>query len=868
MLRRVLLASSCVCAALTWSAGAFAQSTTPAPQGGSVGPAGVPVGKGPSSPQPRQPGASRSDAGQRAAPTRQDVNAASATEVGEVVVTAARRGDTVQRAPIAITAFTDERRNLLGIENARDITNLTPSLSLQGEYLTLRGVGRYEDPGQGTDPGVAISVDGVYTSSPAYLNQPDFLTDRIEVVPGPNSVFGRNSVGGTVNVISKRPTDDFHVDLRAGYTSFDESYVQGAVSGPIAPTLKFKLGYAFSNDPNTPSGPQKNLAPGVKEPNSGDTRLYDAQLEWTPTSDIDVWFRYQGFSENLSGAYGVETGLGGGVGVASPYLTGTPATYASIGFDSLAPNPQYGLPGNANPSASDRFKTLLDDPGRVELKGDDTFTINFKWDLHFATLTYLGGYSQYDYFADTDADGTDRKSFIAPGTSTQPNGYVVASEYIDHTVQRKKFSSHEVILTSPDNQPLRWVLGGYYYEERYKTSFATADPLATYLAAPLNGKTFAPAAPNPNDDIYSQLTALRSKNEAVYGQLDYDLTSKIRLTGFIRGNFDQRFGSDAFREIYDLYGFGGLVAGGGAPLGLDVTPSPGAASARANFSDWTGKVAAEYHPDNTLTAYASVSRGYKSGGFDLGAFAPIPEVKPEVLTDYEGGVKKSWGRSFLIDAALYYYDYSNLQVPITTGSVVNNPLTGPGLIYTPTTVNAQTTHSIGLELQSVWSPLKDLHLTFVYSYLYAQFIDFTSPTGAAIHDPSLGGRNYANLDGNTIPQAPRNKFAILPQYVIHLPANTDLSLSSTLSFTDKEYYAVFNTPNYTAPSYYNLDLRAVLQPRNSHFTAIFYGRNVTNTTQYIFFGASGTGATAPLPEENLYTVYPGRVFGLELQYRY
>ena len=198
-----------------------------------------------------------------------------------------------------------------------------------------------------------------------------------------------------------------------------------------------------------------------------------------------------------------------------------------------------------------------------------------------------------------------------------------------------------------------------------------------------------------------------------------------------------------------------------------------------------------------------------------------------------------------------------------------NPVTGgPLTTFGTSLLNAQSSHSLGFELESVWSPIENLHLTLVYSYQDAVFDDFHSASaGGVILDPT-SNVTYSNLKGNTVPQAPQNKVTILPQYVMHLPTG-ELSLSATYTWTDSEYYGVFNTPNYRAPSYYNLDLRAVYQPAKSHFTVIAYARNVTNSLQYIYRGPGQTTGLPVFPlNQTVYTLSEPRTFGAEVQYRF
>ena len=241
-------------------------------------------------------------------------------------------------------------------------------------------------------------------------------------------------------------------------------------------------------------------------------------------------------------------------------------------------------------------------------------------------------------------------------------------------------------------------------------------------------------------------------------------------------------------------------------------------------------------------------------------------MKPETVTDYEGGLKKTFGRQLLIDAAAFYYDYGGLQVPITLatpGPV--NPQTGAGtILYSPGLTNAQHTQSYGVELEAVYSPLENLHFTLIYSWQQARFQEFTTGIpGVGIADPATGVSRL-DLRGNTVPQVPENKISFIPNYVWHT-GRGDLSLSATGTFTDSEYYAVFTTPNYKAPSYYNLDFRAVYQPTNSHWTGILYCRNVTNSNQVIYHYASVPVTGEP---QNIYTLAEQRAVGGELQYRF
>ena len=851
MLSRGRLMVCCSLIALTWARAAETQ-TNPSGQSAPTS-APAPATKPKAT---RTNGTSRSDPGARAAPTNQDTSAASGKAIGEtIVVTGSRRKDTIQRTPEAITAFTDERRNLIGVTSGQDIVNLTPSASLQGEYLTVRGVGRFEDPGQGLDPGIAVNIDGVYTASPAYLSQPDFLTDRVEILRGPQSVQGHTAAGGEVDLYSRRPTDAYHADIRFGGTTLDEGYSNLAFSGPITDNLKFRVSEAY----DVTGGPgQDNISAAAqnsnKQPGAGDSLILEAQLEWTPTDDIDIWARYQNFQQHYNGFYGV----GAGVGQLSPYLPSGagPAPIFANPFFGLAPNPAYGLSPRSNPSILDPFKTDENTIGHGDIHDDHTITINATDDLGWATLKYVGNYSQYVTQTLLDVDYGSRQYFSSPGGTILPPGRLVPASYTENSPQSKHWGSNEISLSSNGLDRFRWLVGAYQYEENYVTGFNIEDPLAAYLSHPVSSvTTLALAAPNPSRSFYSQTTKLATETQAAYGQVDYDFTPTVRGSAAFRYDWDERQGSDNYRTIYDVYGFYG---DDGAPkVGLDLTPKAHAASAQGAYHNQTGKAGLEWHPDKSLIAYASVSRGYEPGGFRLGAFSQIPSVKTETLMDYEIGVKKTWGSFLIFDASGFYYQYNNLQVPISIAVP-----TAKGDIFQLALTNAQRARSYGTELETVVSPTSDLHLTFLYSYLNTAFEEFQNPiSGQGLVDTSTNAV-YESLRGNPIPYSPKNKFTFSPQYTMHFK-NADLSLSAVYSYQGSEYDGVFKNPNYRARQYENLSFRALYQPKQTHWTAIIYARNVTNSTQFVYHAPS-----LFYPSLTAYTVNPPFIFGGEIQYRF
>jgi iron complex outermembrane receptor protein len=871
MAQRNRLMLSCAIGAVLFSAGAAAAQSQPAPQAAG---------------QTTQSTSATSDAAARASQTSQSTQAASAAAIGEVVVTATSRRLSLQHVPVAASAYTEQRRNLVGIETASDIVNFTPSLSLNGEFLSIRGVGRYTDE-LGTDPGVAVFVDGIYTPSPDYLNQPDFFSDRIEILRGPQGTLGGdNDIGGSVNVVEKRPTTDFHEEGRVGINNYENWFTDLSVSGPIRDNLTFRLADSYAVQP-TNDGFVKNLDSKIY-PGSGSSNLFEGQIDWKPTNNFDAWFKIQNFGSDNAASYGVNP-------TQYPISTVSYCPTINLAANScLGPNgaslflAQTPPVGNPQLSTRPKFPNVVDVnvPGYTKEKNDWTFTTQLTWSLPGATLEYIGGYSQYDYDYLSDLDGTPSNAFAFPLISAVNTGQ-----------QAEQWYQNEVQLKSDNSGKLHWIVGAFQYWNHYTAPYLDEEPNNASLATPVFATGpgagscavtgpipgSCPLAPaNPHRTTYSQIGTLTDESEALYGNLDYSLTDTLKLTGGLRYNWDHKDGSVSYREIFDTAG----VFFDPPLFALDVTPPGANESAHISSSDWTGKVGLEWQPDPSTLVYGSVSKGYKSSGMALLDISPIPIVPPETLYDYEGGVKKTFGSQLLINADVYYYDYHNLQQFLTVEGANN--------LFSSELVSAQRARTYGFELESVWSPTPDFQLTFNYSYLNATFTQFSLPggpivdvsqlapgcigTGTVASGPgSCNGVSHANLNGNAVPQSPQNKVTVNPVYTMHLPIG-QLTLSATYAFVDKQYYGVFSNPGFLAPSYYDLDLRLLYQPPQGHFTFVLFARNVTNQVQIVNYSTGSftsgpanliSGAAAfPRSGQVTYFANPPRVFGAEFQVRF
>jgi iron complex outermembrane receptor protein len=192
------------------------------------------------------------------------------------VVTAEKREQSIQDVPVAVSAYTSARRDMLGVNTIEDVARITPSLSYtNNDRLSIRGFGRLTNS-IGTDPSVALYSDGIFSTSMADTSTPSLFIDRTEILRGPQgTLYGRNSIGGTVNVISKRPTEDFNGEVRGQLGNYGFWRTDGLMRGPITDSLRFLVGGSMEK---RDEGFIRNLGP-AEDTATSDRWIAEAQLE-------------------------------------------------------------------------------------------------------------------------------------------------------------------------------------------------------------------------------------------------------------------------------------------------------------------------------------------------------------------------------------------------------------------------------------------------------------------------------------------------------------------------------------------------------------------------------------------------------------
>ena len=805
-----------------------------------------------------------------AAPALAQNAPSSGTTIEEIVVTAEKREQSLQDVPVAVTAYTSERREVLGVNTVEDLARMTPSLSYtNNDRLSIRGFGRLTNS-IGTDPSVALYSDGIFSNSMADASTPPLFIERTEVLRGPQgTLYGRNSIGGTMNVISKRPTEEFQGEIRGLVGNYESWRLDGLVRGPIAENLRFLVGGSL-----------------------------EVQLEADLGENTLARLRYSKFDWDDS--YGVGNTLNS---IITPYDT---TSFVGTGTSALYYNTTLGFTG-VNPAVQDPYTINVNWGAYGSLDNHHRLHLDITHDLGWATLKYLGGYQQYDYNTSSDSDYSNRAGpqnlsvpdLDGPGPLTAFTATNVATDARTFYEERQSWYSNELNLSSNSDGPLNWIVGVFQYYQEYDQPQGirvVGDP-GMFNPISLAGGS---VPENPRGAFLYVDGHLETKSYAAFGQVDYEFAPTWTLTAGLRYTYDQKDGHDIARYVArvpsaalltGLVGAGlpisvaqGLsldlttqqVCGGftvascaANPLTADLFANPGGGLRRnlsGDWDAWTGTLGVQWQPEGDTNLYARYSRGYKSGGW-LGSngLTPDPIVEPEYVDSFEIGAKKTFGGVFQLNAAAFYSDYRGFQVPLT---VPLGTITGTRFLNLDAEVS-------GIELEGQWSPIDNLQLYGNYAYLNAKvaegccFVDQADPRalapGARPTGPALANGNQPQtLVDNRLPLSPEHKFTVGGNYTWDFNAGS-LTANGSYTWTGDQQSTIFANPIYESPQNEIADFRLLWRDVDDRYTLIAFVKNAFDEVAYQ--SSTATSPSAVGPRRTVILNFP-RTFGAEVHFRF
>jgi iron complex outermembrane receptor protein len=774
------------------------------------------------------------------APAAQPVN-----QLGEVIVTATRREQNVQKLALPITAVGSEKLRDAGVVNPQDLDKLVAGVSLTPNGSTtqvfIRGVGTYAIL-QNAESAVAFNVDGVYMGLPALINGNFFDLDRVEVLKGPQgTLYGRNASAGAINVISAKPAFNHEADATFEVGNYGLVRAEGGANMPINDMVALRLSTQIIN------------RSGYFTDGSGDDKEESvrAQVLFKPTDRLTA---------NLSYTFFEQHGFGNGF-VASPYVN---ASNPWIGASTTLGNSQIQLArqdgaGRGVAALNGRYPpgspfALATQPA-IETH---TNSVHGQVDYDFgpAVLTVLAAYNQLQSFSN-----------VQPGFTAQYNA-------AGHQ------ESVEARLASPAGAKiLHWVAGVYAYGYN-------VDSTATVLQGVSNSSALGPGS---NQD----------KTYAGFGEATWSITDALRLTGGLRYSSETVTGI-SYVDPYSFtasgvisptafFGPGGttpptVVSGvvNGKTISFSEYPQPSETYKSTNY-----KAGVEYDLTPTSMVFANVSTGYKAGGIILDS-APGAEVlrsgqlvpggllpntiQPEKLTAYTVGAKNKFldGR-LRANVDIFYWDYLNHQeTPLLPQN--NNGLPSPRIIN----VGKSKLQGVNFDLGYLVTPddvvsaqIEYLDATFT-NFKYSEPIAFAPiqgvSTGCTVTPQGVGNPlvvpAVVDCSGKPFVRAPKWTGVLGYQHTFHLEAGAKVVFGANSTLTSPFWVATDYVPGEYQKSAAITDLDLTYKaPAN--WSAQIYVRNVGNAAV-----KSGAFEEPFIPGLAYVQLRPPRTYGMQFRYNF
>jgi iron complex outermembrane receptor protein len=526
----------------------------------------------------------------------------------DIVVTAQKRSESLQKVPLAITAVTSEQLERSGINDLSGIVASVPNLNLGPQLgvakVALRGIG-LENLSPGAEGSIAFHIDGVFISRSVAALSSFYDIEQVEVLRGPQgTLYGRNATGGSINLTTREPTREFSGYLRGTFGNYKRATAEGALSGPIAGDAILAR-VAFQAERRDGYGENVFTGKDIDDLKSIAGRgklLFKLNDRLTVELAADYYRR-----KDNSGSYH----YAGAAGETSPGLPYLP--FGLVYGGSVASDPR-DVNTDISPSNYVRAWGTL---GKI--------TYDLGGDVEFRSLT---GYRNTRYSTVTDLDSTS-----APlATITQ--------------LERAKQFSQEIQLSGRSDR-FNWLIGGYYFHE--KDFGAQVIPFNNYLLG----------FPFPGTDVQGAFFGGTIKTDAlaVFGQASYELIDGLRLTLGARYSHEKKRDEDQF--LFDFL----------TPYDPTVPLPLTSRRDKATFNSFTPRIALDYQLTPDVLVYGSWSKGFKAGTYNLGQFNP--PVEPEKVNAFEAGLKSTLlDRRLRLNLAGFHYKYKDLQIGKIAGQVL------------------------------------------------------------------------------------------------------------------------------------------------------------------------------------------------------
>jgi iron complex outermembrane receptor protein len=785
----------------------------------------------------------------------------------EVIVTAERRVADVQKTAVSIAVISGDELLEKGITRIEAVLDQTPSAQItegaQGAYIFIRGVGANGDTNF-IDPAVAVSVDGVYSSRAELVRSSMYDVQRIEVLRGPQgTLYGRNAVGGSVNIIDNKPTlDGYGGDVNFQIGNYRLRHLDAAVNIPLGSTFAVRVaGMRETRDGYFSNGGSASDMTGGR-----------IKLLWKPTDKLSIEGSWDYVKLGSLGGYTAPLAVPGAVlnpanGQPTTQVIGgtgnsrfAPDTYVVdwfclgniAGYTGVYPSSLGSCSGTKNGVTYTRHST--DDPwwANPDSVADAidhrflTSSIEINYDMDWSVLTVIPSYS---------SSYRNQITNLVNGTSIL-NAQGLAVLTPGNPLREKQYTG-EVRLTSPESSKIKWVGGLFYLDNKNQPDLLSASQLT--ISSTSGYATYSGDRP--------------TKSKAAFFQVTYPIVDRFRVTAGGRYTKD-----DKVIQYGVLTSASYVAPGGTAPL-VPITYDSGLTLGASQSSNaFTYKAGVEFDAAPESMLYAQVSKGYEAGGF-FTASLPAATFQPETLISYEIGSKnRFFSNTLQVNAAVYDYQYKNYQlqysvpnaslpanylcsIPVVKAALearngvgnactTNNVslVTGAtprpaGFVATQGVINADTGTNRGAELEVQWLATMSDQIGLSVAYIDAKYGRIAS--GIAAIDASSGTQTIST---------PKLAETLSYDHTFRLSSYGTLKVGGQTRHSDGYWTGIDHTRfGSWQDSYHRSDLRASYTLPNDKWTLAAWLQNLENDAQI----------TGSFPSNRVFISTP-RAYGLNL----
>jgi iron complex outermembrane receptor protein len=791
--------------------------------------------------------------------------------LADIVVTANRRDERNQDVPIAITALSSERLQQQGIAKEQDLQASVPSLvvgpngqgSRDSQSFTIRGQGATFQ----ASPGVVVYLNEVPLPAAITLSQqggPGNFVDleNLQVLSGPQgTLFGRNTTGGAVLLVPKKPTNNYSGWIQGRIGNYDRREVEGAINIPL---IEDKLLVRVVGAYHDRDGYTRDV---VWNKDRDNEHWYSGRIGITfkPTETIDNYTMIYGAKSSNNGTGFIHTGFNipglRGYGLCDSAFTGPCSTYQQVSDQANALGPRQTALGVDEFS---RTKTWgITNTTNVELS--DALTLRNIVSFQKMKLDYA-----------YDSDGTilqqhdvDGNTYPAPGQASLPGGipltYTNAYDSGRPRDDLKQFTEELQLQGKALGNALSYTVGGFYYNQ--KPNGVQQGGVFLFCPAAYTGSSLACYS---NKSTYG--TTQISK--ALYAQATLDFGAfapaleGLRLTGGYRHTWDKISGfSTGYAPQAATGGFTSKCNSTGVtvPTASAETDCRYDATLKSNASTWL--IGLDYKVNRDILLFGKVNRGYKSGGFNQQAvFVNTRTFEPETVTSYEAGFKSDFRIAnvpFRLNTTGYILDYKNSQ----RAGADFSPISGAG----GAVVRNADARIKGVEVEASMQPFKGLEIGGNFSYTHARYTKYSYVTNTPLADCNGVKQPGQSVDLTCLP------YQYVSPYIWSIHANATVPVGNDMG--DLNFFINYS---HTARQYTDQDSLvgtqpgAYLQPfgllnmsldwRNIGRSGVDAGLFVTNATNKLYRISNANVYDGLLYNSTLYG--EPRMYGLKLRYRF